>query len=542
MCAGAAATRDLGRRKGTVARDNNGFKWAAKYCEHTGDAVMRERDPDPKGQRREVIFFGMMLMWLAVMMLPCTRKRKQGITEAQPSSALQAIYGYRAVLRECGRWLPDMTDVIPILHGLNENYKTNWGANSLVPQHRRPFTQAMLQGIHLALFTCAVPGLSNSMSFMLVVLVCFCVSTGTRKNEFCRMTRSNFAWFKNGVELPCTAAVLSSLPPGSMLRGKSISSKCDQNNYTWGVKDQWFRLDPENPLNFAEAWRQWELRNPCPPQERTTWPAFSPNGNKDNLTSSVAAKALEKVMCHVIGATEAALRSFHAFRVTIAMALRAAKQSDGVIQCAVRWKSAASVLTYADLSPTDYARVVDLSTTTCAGGGEMPDAMPPIGPEDTVADITAAIDELQKTLKNKNKVKIEVSSPTTATPTKGQTNTIIAAKPAKVPLASKNTSATFDVVGRRVKAYLTDTWNLVGAPVHVPLNMWSEHENSNETIAGTVIAIEKQNMYLVEVDGSAYRFAAPALRLWLDPEKRLTVPVKGAPNPAKQTFPSASRR
>jgi hypothetical protein len=104
-------------------------------------------------------------------------------------------------------------------------------------------------------------------------------------------------------------------------------------------------------------------------------------------------------------------------------------------------------------------------------------------------------------------------------------------KPAKTTSAGGNTSATFDVVGRRVKAYLTDTWNLVGAPVHVPLNMWSEHKNSNETIAGTVIAIEKQNIYLVEVDGSAYRFAAPALRLWLDPEKRLTVPVKGAPKP-----------
>jgi len=262
-----------------------------------------------------------------------------------------------------------------------------------------------------------------------------------------------------------------------------------------------------------------------------TWPAFSPNGNKDSLTSSVAAAALEKVMCHVIGAAEAALRSFHAFRVTIAMALRAAKQSDGVIQCAVRWKSAASVLTYADLSPMDYARVVDLSTTTCAGGGEMPDAMPPIGPEDTVADISAAIDELQKTSKGKSKIKVEVSSPTIETPPQSRTDKNAVVKTTKTTSAGGNTSATFDVVGKRVKAYLTDTWNLVGAQVQVPLNMWTEHDGSNDTIVGTIVAIEKRNIYLVEVDGSAYRFSATALRLWLDPEKRLTVPVKGAPKP-----------
>ena len=57
---------------------------------------------------------------------------KQGYERGQPSSALLNIYGYRRVLRGCGRHLYDMNLVGKILKGLCAQYRQEWGDNAFV--------------------------------------------------------------------------------------------------------------------------------------------------------------------------------------------------------------------------------------------------------------------------------------------------------------------------------------------------------------------------------------------------------------------------
>ena len=50
-----------------------------------------------------------------MLMTPDERRRARGYTEAMPSSSLQALYGWRGVQTECGRWLPPMKLVLEVL-------------------------------------------------------------------------------------------------------------------------------------------------------------------------------------------------------------------------------------------------------------------------------------------------------------------------------------------------------------------------------------------------------------------------------------------
>ena len=110
----------------------------AKFCEATGNAVMRPRDPPPSEQPREAYFAAFAIMWIALFMLPSARRRARGFLDAMPSSSLAAIYGWRAVQSECHRWLPDMLLVGKALKGLNEEYKQRWGQDALVPERTEP--------------------------------------------------------------------------------------------------------------------------------------------------------------------------------------------------------------------------------------------------------------------------------------------------------------------------------------------------------------------------------------------------------------------
>ena len=234
----------------------------------------------------------------------------------------------------------------------------------------------------------------------MLVVVCFCLSTGTRKDEWVdgSMQRSNFAWVDaDGRDLPSTPEVIHSRRNGHLLRGRSAPSKCDRMNVEWGAKDQWFRYDDTNPLNFAWRWAQWERRHPCLPHERKWWPAFSPTGDAQPFKARQADSLLHVVLVQIFGVAAAAELSWHAFRVTIAMALLAARGSavmrdeiEGVIQTLVRWKTLEALRIYARMKPGDYADYVDLATNTDAGlaTGEEP---PEIGPEMVIEEHDATM-------------------------------------------------------------------------------------------------------------------------------------------------------
>eukprot|EP00966_Prymnesium_polylepis_P008137 187548-Prymnesium_polylepis.1 len=61
-----------------------------------------------------------------------------------------------------------------------------------------------------------------------------------------------------------------------MLRGRSTGSKCDATNSHWGARDMWFVYDDTNPCSLPVIWAEYEIKYPCPPEERNVWTMASP--------------------------------------------------------------------------------------------------------------------------------------------------------------------------------------------------------------------------------------------------------------------------
>jgi hypothetical protein len=337
-----------------------------------------------------------------------------------------------------------------------------------------------------ALLSCIMPDWSSSLHCAFLVLICFCVSTGTRKDEWALsfegdtfLRRANFHWVdEQGMDLPNTIEVLATRKNGCLLRGRSAPAKCDRLNVEWGAKDQWFRFDDTNPLNFAWRWWQWETRFPCPTHERETWPAFSPNGDHRPFKARQADALLAALLVFVLGAAEAAVLSWHAFRVTIAMALLAERgkgilrdEIEGVIQTVVRWKTVEALRIYARMKPKQYADYVDMATRNDASLGDG-DLVPEIEPYDVCIEHEATLTALA--ILDKQDKKPSASSSL-------QRNDLQAPKRRKTgeEPAEGNTSdnlpplKTFDLGdGVSATAHAYDSWALVGLTVEIDNAFW----------------------------------------------------------------------
>ena len=415
LCEEAAALRRDGAKKGTDKRDTWGYNKVSQVCESAelGSPVMRPRvhEIDAAGRGREAFWAALLVMKLIMVIAPCARNAAKGITQGKPASALQAVYGYYNVQRDCGRFVPDFKLAAQHLRGLNERFKRLFGLGALVKRQVQPFSLAMLLTM-ISLLTSGggIPGWSAALTACMCVLIPFECMTGTRKDEFTKdgagdndyLRRSNFQWMDGEREVLHTPENIRNLPARAFLRGQAGPSKCDRYLQTWGARMQWFQRNDANPLNFASAFRRWELAFPCPVGERAAWAAFSPTGTAAPFSPSAADKALHMLMVAALGAAETAKRSFHAFRVTLASALRGiprtpgetTEDNDGVIQMCLRWSSIESVRTYSRINRYEYARYTELGSTTCALSASDKEPLPPIEAADVAVEIDDTISSM----------------------------------------------------------------------------------------------------------------------------------------------------
>lgn len=188
-----------------------------------------------------------------------------GFEQGMPTSALLALYGWRRVMRDCGRYIPDLIEVRGVLKGICARYKARWGDDAFIPERKQPFSSTHMLDI-IAILTANVTVLiawTATLRAAMLTAFCYVISTGARKDEWTASfegdtfaRRANFAWVdRDGNDLPSTPEVIASRKNGDQLRGKSAPSKCDRLNIEWGGRDMWFRYDDSNPLNFAWRWR-----------------------------------------------------------------------------------------------------------------------------------------------------------------------------------------------------------------------------------------------------------------------------------------------
>jgi len=409
-----ADIQSVGRPRGTTKRDDWGFRWMARYCAASGNVVMRPRTVAPHEEIREAYYGAYAIIWMATYMLPSARRRRRGFTAAMPSSSLQAYYGWRGVQRECGRWVPPTTLVLQVLRGLNELYKQRWGPDALVAERTVPFPLWALHSMARLLTEGDILHDAAERECYRIVFL-FAVSAAPRLDEICYMgpgdtfyTRANFVWYHNGRAVAAAPEVLerllAAIRGGSrtvMLKGTSAPSKADRMNTTWGGRDMWFRPDTGNQLSFALAFLLWEIAHPCPLDARTRWPAFSLAGGEKPLSAHTVRAWHSTVTIRVLGADAALLRTFHAFRATLASALAAYRDAhgrplenfEGVAQMLIRWKSVESVRVYMKIRDVAYADYVDIATRT-DGSHISGEELPPLGPEDGANDVGRAIAQL----------------------------------------------------------------------------------------------------------------------------------------------------
>ena len=490
----ATDARDAGIPHGTASADEWGFAWAKRFAIATGNAWMRPRAVfTALDVRREVMYFILMLVWISQMIAPSARRKSAGYGQGKPTSALLAVYAYRRVLRDCGRYIPEMAEVRATLKGICARYKVRWGPDAFVPARKQPFSTRHLIAIVTVLAAASMPGWPPVLCQAMLVAFCHAISTGARKDEWTLSfegdtlsRRSSFTWVDADYnELPMTPAVIASRRNGCLLRGRSAPSKCDRLNIEWGSRDMWFRYDDTNPLNFAWRWQQWEISHPCPIAERDKWPAFSPTGDATPFSGSHADRCLRAVLAIVMTAAEAACRSWHSCRVTIATRLFARRgeqikrdEIEGIVQSVVRWKTPEAMRIYARIEPEQYADYVELATTTDAPAS-IPADLPEIDPEHVLPETEAALAHIEREAAAAAKAaraatRDETTEESAAVKRKrARKPTPASGEPSGAGTSMEDARPTFDLGDGKQATHLgDDSWDVCGQTLRLHNSLW----------------------------------------------------------------------
>ena len=483
--------------KGSKGANEWGFKKVVAFCKHMGGTVrwMRPRLSEPFiDVEEEVWFTALALLCISQTMSPSARRAKRGYGEAQPTSALLAIYGWHRVLHMCGRYTCDLTTVKQVLMGLCQRYKNIWGQEAFVKEQAKIFSKQMLLDVVQVLSDKSVPNWSEAQHDCWNVQFKYLTATGTRNDEFSQdgdeddcLMRENMTLVdqKTYEAIEVTEAELRKVRNGHLLRGTSASSKCDRLNVEWSKQHQWFRYDDTEPLCFAVAWVEWELKYPCKTSERRKWPAFSPTGNAKPATSDQVSAQHKVLITHALGETKANGRTVHSHRARLASALAAARASgkhpelsDAIIQMHLRWKTLASLLSYMKATPHSFANNVALGVATDAGEAIREDS-PVVEPTEVVNEIIATIGVLSDSASNNKRKQVDAEESTHEAPgaanEKGKKSADAGTEFPKVAVVG---------AAHPVQTMGKDSWGLVGSDIDIPDELW--HIEGNTTTECTV--------------------------------------------------------
>ena len=373
LCTAAHYCEVKGIPRGTKGNDEWGFKWVRRFGERFGLRWMRPRVVPPHLQHLEDRFAALALFYIVPAMKPAPRTLAKGIDQAKPPSGMEALYGWRRVMRDCDRHVPDLKAAGRVLRGMIEQLKARCGQDVMSVDHHIPYP---LQSICKAV--AYLESYSNkkwtvAFTDSVRVAMLFSLARGPRLDEWCEMfhgdtfyRRANFAWCRGDALVGSTAAAdvagLVATIIGWILRATNVPSKTDRTGGRWIGKHMWYRPN-DNPLNFASAWARYERKYPCLESDRRAWAAFSPTGGAEAFKPTRARTALHEVWLVLEGEVFAKQHSWHDFRATIATALTAAGKSPAFTQAAVCWASPASVALYGQLTPGAMAEAADIATT-----------------------------------------------------------------------------------------------------------------------------------------------------------------------------------
>jgi hypothetical protein len=381
----------------TLAQDNWGFNKVAQFCRAFDVPVMRPRPGDPcLDEQLEVDFTANALVWCAPRLAPGKHTAAAGATRGKPPSAMLAIYAYRRVQRDCGRYVCDLAKVRKVLKGLTRRFVKDFCVEALATHHHEPIPLAVVTRVVEVLRSPAERPCDDPAASAVDTAVCFAMSRAPRLDEVCEMfagdtfyCRANFVWVRGGDVLGGTAAA-GPLVDGDFLRVTNVPSKTDRSGVKWVGRYMWYRLDRSNPINFPAAWERYEAAYPCPVTERASWAAFSPDGTARPFRPAQFRVLFRDALAAAAGDDVADRHHYHDFRATIASALKGLGKDDATVQAAVCWASPESVALYGQMLPANMADLADMvAVTDAARSAHLP--RPHVCNEDVARELEACV-------------------------------------------------------------------------------------------------------------------------------------------------------
>ena len=427
LCSAAHYCEVQGIPRGTRSHDEWGFGWVRRFAERFELRWMTPRIVPPAERHRIERFVALALYYIVPEMKPAKRTLAKGIDQAKPPSGMDAIYGWRRVMRDCGRHEPDMRAAGRMLRGMIEQLKARCGQDVMSVDHHIPYPLQSITRAAKYLSTYSNPKWSSAFHDAIHVVVLFSLARGPRLDEWCEMftgdtyyRRVNFSWCLDSRLLGSTEAADSSGAKldAMMLRATNVPSKTDRSGKTWIGKHMWYKLNA-NPLNFPAAWARYERKYPCATSNRSSWAAFSPTGSAAAFKPTAARAALREIWVVLESEVFADMHSWHDFRATIATACSAANKSPAFTQAVVCWASPASVALYGQMTPSAMAEGADIATTVDASRHAHID-VPHVSEATVIRDLEACADLLQTVEKPERASKSSVKELAMAGDSKGR--------------------------------------------------------------------------------------------------------------------------
>ena len=360
------------REASTQRKDDWGWSWWVRACEALDTPSLRPTDE--LDELRESYVASFALMYTAAFMRPRSKADK----EAKPQSAWDAYSHARTVLGEYGCLLPKQATVRRTLKGTLRNYiRGTFDDEVLVPRRKQPFSRAHEKALLTALALRSVSNWSEGAHEMMEWMLAFARCIGARKAELCAggkwFSRASVTWYLKGRKLRPTP---ENIARADRVEIRPVASKSDPFNMNWGGCLMTFDIIPGEHMSVALALRALELKYPVAPDQRSAVPLFfdvdaaaaSPDDRPMPVAAAWLTARFAELMRLAIGLEQAAARSWHSWRVTLACSLRAAVDGDhpdgrslDIVKLFGRWRSDAAVKIYARLTPDAYARHISAS-------------------------------------------------------------------------------------------------------------------------------------------------------------------------------------
>jgi len=316
-------------------------------------------------QRRETILAAGFLPWLLRRM---RARRRNG--RALPASAFKVWLGVRKVHQKRDIGLSPSKVITATVKRLCRKHIKDFGAASLIPKRKEPFTRAMIlallrlaDGLRIGPYVLTWDSrVGRALRALIVVLA----STGMRKAEVSissgerfdktHVSRADLRWRLRGrVYVSPPANLLAAPQPGDCVMLKPPLSKADPFGAVWGASPIYLSYEPNDPLCAFSALAAVEIHDPVDARENT--PLLSPDGASPFLAGHLDTM-LRAMLVVTVGAAEATKFSWHSMRIWLACSLLASGASHAQIQALCRWRSDEALAIYARLNQTTYAALL----------------------------------------------------------------------------------------------------------------------------------------------------------------------------------------